>query len=248
MALVGPALAPESPNHVDLSAVLSSPSGAHLLGTDSSGRDLLSRIMFGARSALAGPLIVCVLATALGTLVGTVAAWLGGLADTVAVRGLDVIFAFPGLLAAILAVAMFGKGLVAPAIALSIVYVPYVGRVVRSAAIRERSLPYVAALTVQGFSAPRILFRHLLLNISPVVVVQAVVTFSYAMIDLAAINFLGLGLQPPSSDWGVMIANGQSAILGGHPQESISAALCFVAVIVSANVLGDRVATRAGTV
>lgn len=241
-AVFGPLLAPQDPDHVDLSAVFQGPTGSHLLGTDASGRDLLSRLLHGARSSLAGPLIVSLLATSLGLLIAVGMAWRGGVADAVGVRGLDVLFAFPGLLAAILAVAMFGKGLTAPVIALSIVYLPYVGRVIRSAALRERHLPYVAALTVQGFSAWRITFRHLVPNIAPVIVAQAVISFSYALIDLAAINFLGLGVQPPAADWGLMVADGQSAILGGHPQESLMAGACIVAVIVSVNLLGERFA------
>jgi peptide/nickel transport system permease protein len=241
-AIFGPLLAPQDPNHVDLGAVFAGPSGDHLLGTDASGRDLLSRLLVGARSALLGPLIVSVLATGVGLLIALAMAWRGGVVDTVGARGLDVLFAFPGLLAAILAVAMFGKGLTAPAIALALVYLPYVARVIRSAALAERGQAYVAVLTLQGLSAWRIASRHIVPNIAPIIIAQAVVAFSYALIDLAAISFLGLGIQPPSSDWGLMVAEGQSAIVGGHPQESLLAGLCIVAVIVSVNVLGERAA------
>lgn len=240
----GPLPVPQDPNHVSLSGVFESPSGSHLLGTDASGRDIFSRLLVGARSTLLAPLAICLVATVFGGLIGISMAWRGGIADTAASAGLDVVFAFPGLLAAILAVALFGKGLVAPSVALAIVYLPYIGRVVRAAALRERNLPYIAALTVQGFSGRRILSRHLGPNIAPVLIAQAVITFSYAMVDLAAINFLGLGLQPPSSDWGVMVASGQSAILGGHSMESLSAAFCIVAVIVSVNVLGEQFSGR----
>jgi peptide/nickel transport system permease protein len=116
---------------------------------------------------------------------------------------------------------------------------------VRAAALRERQLPYVAAMTVQGFSGWRIMTRHLLPNLAPLISAQAVIAFSYAMIDLSAINFLGLGLQPPTADWGAMVASGQSAILGGDPQESLSACVCIVAVIVSVNVLGEQLARDA---
>jgi peptide/nickel transport system permease protein len=244
-AAFGSLLAPEPPDKVNLSGVLEPIfSGSHLLGTDASGRDIFSRILVGARTSLVGPLIVCALSVLIGSAIGVAMAWRGGLVDAVAAGGLDVLFAFPGLLAAILAVAMFGKGLTAPIVALAIVYLPYVARVVRSAAVRERKLPYVAALTVQGFSAFRITGRHIVPNIAPVIVAQLVVTFSYAMIDLAAINFLGLGIQPPQADWGVMVATGQSAILGGHPEEAFSAAFCIVAVIVSVNILGERLTGR----
>lgn len=239
-AAFGSLLAPNDPNHVSLSAAFESPGGSYLLGGDASGRDIFSRLLAGARSTLVPPLLICLVATALGALIGIGMAWRGGFVDTAAAAGLNVVFAFPGLLAAILAVAVFGKGLVAPSIALGIVYLPYIARVVRAAALRERSQPYASALIVQGFSSWRIVSRHIAPNIAPVLIAQAVITFSYAMIDLAAIDFLGLGLQPPASDWGVMVASGQSAILGGHAMESLSAALCIVAVIVSVNVVGEQ--------
>lgn len=244
-AIFGPLLAPHEPSRTDLSAAFQGPSPDHLLGTDASGRDLLSRLLFGARTALLAPLVIAMLTVGFGVLVGLLIAWHGGWVDAVGARAMDVVFAFPALLAAILAVAMFGKGLAAPVVALAIVYLPYVARLIRAAALRERNLPYVAAMTVQGFSGQRIVTRHLLPNILPMVIAQAVLCFSYAMIDLSAINFLGLGLQPPSSDWGVMVAEGQSAIIGGNPQESLLAGFCIVAVIASVNVLGERLAEDA---
>jgi peptide/nickel transport system permease protein len=155
-------------------------------------------------------------------------------------RALDVLFAFPGLLLAILAVAMFGTGLVAPAVALVIVYVPYVARVVRSAALRERQLSYVRALTVQGVGAWQICLRHMLPNLLPVVVAQATVAFSFAFVDLAAINFIGLGIQPPQADWGSMVGTGQGSLINGHPQETRFASGCIVLVVVSVNLLAER--------
>jgi peptide/nickel transport system permease protein len=239
-AIFGPALAPESPNHVSLTGVFEPLFGAHLLGTDGSGRDILSRLLAGARSALLVPLGVCIGATAVGTLMGIGMAWRGGIPEAIASAGLDVAFAFPGLLAAILAVAIFGPGLLAPAIALAIVFVPYVARVVRAVALRERNLPYIAALKVRGFSTWEIVGRHLLPNIMPTVIAQTAVTYSYAIIDLAAINFLGLGLQAPASDWGLMVAEGKSGLLGGHAQVALSAAFCIVVVIISVNVIAEQ--------
>jgi peptide/nickel transport system permease protein len=239
-AVFGPLLAPQDPNASSLLHAFESPSSDYFLGTDGSGRDIFSRLLVGARSTVLGPLAVAVLATLVGSLLGIVSAWRGGFTDRVTVRAMDVIFAFPGLLVAILAVAMFGKGLLAPSIALTIVYVPYVGRIVRSASLRERSLPYIQALTLQGLSASRICVRHLLPNIGGIVAAQAVIAFSYALIDLAAINFLGFGIQPPQADWGAMVASGQSSILDGHYQEALFAGLCIVGLIVAVNVVGER--------
>ncbi len=240
IAVFGPWLAPHDPNQTDLSAVYAPPSAEHLLGTDGSGRDLLSRLLVGARTALLGPLLVALLATTVGTALGIASAWLGGAPDRIAARGLDVVFAFPGLLLAILAVAMFGTGLTAPIMALGIVYVPFVARVVRAQALRERNLPYVAASTVQGFSAVYICVRELLPNLSALVAGQAILAFSYGVVDLAAINFLGLGIQPPAADWGVMVAEGQASIVRGAPAESLYAGALIVLTVICVNVLGER--------
>jgi len=159
--------------------------------------------------------------------------------------GLDILFAFPGILLAVLATAIFGAGLPAAAISLSIAYMPYVARVLRGAALRERSQPYVAALEVQGASASSICLRHLIPNILPLIVAQATILFGYAMVDLAAISFLGLGVQPPKPDWGVMISENQTGIVQGYPLPALAAGLCIVAVVIAFNVLGERLFERA---
>jgi peptide/nickel transport system permease protein len=148
----------------------------------------------------------------------------------------------PGLILAVVVAAVFGAGFVAPVVALSIAYTPVIARILRAAVLRERSLPYVAALTVQGASGRAICFRHILPNLAPLVLVQSAVGFGYAMLDLATIAFLGLGLQPPTPDWGVMAANGQPAILDGHPQQSLYAALVVVVAVVAFNLVGERLA------
>ncbi|MDW5593400.1 ABC transporter permease [Conexibacter stalactiti] len=240
VALAGPWLAPQDPDSVDLLAALQPPSSAHLLGTDGSGRDILSRLLTGARSSLLAPLVVTVVATLLGSVLAIVGAWRGGWVDGVVARLLDVLFSFPGLLLAILAAAVFGTGLTAPVIALCISYVPYVARIVRSAAVRERALPYVSALELQGLAGFAICARHLVPNVATTIGAQAAITFGYAMVDLAAINFLGLGLESTSSDWGVMVAAGQSSILRGRPEEALFAGVAIVIAVVTVNLLAQR--------
>ena len=240
LALFGPYLAPHDPNAVDLGAAYQSPTASHLLGTDASGRDLLSRILAGARPSLLGPFLVMVLATSIGTGVAVASAWIGGRFDAVVARTLDVLFAFPGLLLALLAVAMFGPGLAAPVIALAIANIPWVARIVRSVAARERRLPYIVALEVQGFSSIAIARRHLIPNVSATIAAQSALTFAYAMVDLAAINFLGLGVQPPTSDWGVMVSEGQDAILRSSPEESLVASAFIVITVLAVTLLSYR--------
>lgn len=244
IAAFGPALAPTDPEAVDLAQAHLGPSGDHLLGTDGQGRDLLSRLLVGARSGLLAPLVVVGVSAVIGTSVAILAAWSGGSVDAGIGALANAIFAFPGVLLAIFAVAVFGTGLTAPVIALTIVYVPYFVRVGRAAALRERSLPYVAALTVQGASPARICGRHILPNVLPIVAAQMVVTFGYAMVELAAISFLGLGVQPPDADWGAMVATGQAGVVAGYPQEALYAALCIVVTVVAFNVLGNRLLER----
>jgi peptide/nickel transport system permease protein len=159
--------------------------------------------------------------------------------------GLDILFAFPGILLAVLAAAVFGAGLWAAAISLAIAYMPYVARVLRGAALKERSQPYVAALEVQGASAAAICLRHIVPNVMPLIVAQATILFGYAMVDLAAISFLGLGVQPPAANWGVMISENQVGIPQGYPLPALSAGACIVAVVIAFNVLGERLFEQA---
>jgi ABC-type dipeptide/oligopeptide/nickel transport system permease subunit len=245
LAAVGPLLAPYDPDQLYVGPVLGISSAAHPLGTDDLGRDILSRLLVGARASVVAPIFVVVLASLLGSILGILGAWLGGIVDAVVARVVDVIFAIPGLVLAVLAVAMFGKGIVAPVVALSIAYIPIVARLMRAAARSELALPYIAALRVQGVSTFAICVRHLVPALLPTVLAQASVGFGYAMLDLAAISYLGLGAQPPTADWGVMIAAGQSSILAGAPEQSLFPAIMIVLTVVAVNLVGARVTTWA---
>lgn len=244
VAVFAPLLAPHSPTEVNLSSAFLGPSLEHPLGTDASGRDILSRVMFGARSSLVGPLGVIAVALALGVSIAVTAAWFGGWVNTGLSAVIDVLFSFPGLLLAIVAVAVFGVGLTAPMLAIGIAYVPIMARIVRGGAMRERELPHVAAASVLGLPARRIVWRHVLPGVWPLIVAQTTVMFGYATIDLAAISFLGLGQQPPSSDWGLMVAQGRPAILAGHSAEALYPGIALVLVVLCVMVLGRRLGER----
>ncbi|HEY2553509.1 MAG TPA: ABC transporter permease [Streptosporangiaceae bacterium] len=245
VAVLAPFIAPHDPNALDLLHPFAGPSPQHLLGTDDTGRDLLSRLIVGSRTSLLGPLLVVALAVALGVPLAIASAWRRGPVDAVLSRVLDLLFAFPGVLLAILAIALFGAGLPAAIIALAIAHMPYIARVTRAAAIRERELTYVESLQVHGFSGLAICFRHLLPNLGPLIIAQATVSFGYVMVDLAALSFLGLGVQPPSADWGVMVASGEPSILEGHPQQSLYAGILIVAAVCAFTILGERLADPA---
>ncbi|AJE43640.1 ABC transporter permease [Streptomyces nodosus] len=243
-AVLAPLLAPHDPNAVDLSGAYQGSSGTHVLGTDASGRDLLSRLIYGSRTALIGPFLVVAISTLLGTVLALAAVWFGGWFDQIVVRVVDAVFAFPGLLLAILATALFGSGLKAATAALSIAYVPYIARIVRSASLRERSLPYIAALRVQGVHGLRIALRHILLNVGGLIVANATLAFGFALMDFAGLSFIGLGVQPPTSDWGAMVGTGMAGVLQQHPQEALFASALIVVTVGAVNMLGDRLTER----
>jgi len=245
LAVFGPMLAPHDPTASALSSSFVGPQPGHPLGFDSNGRDLLSRLLAGARTSLLAPLVVQGVSMVAASLLAVVCAWRGGWLDAIITSVANILFAFPAILMAVLATAMFGPGLVAAGLALTSAYVPFVMRTLRAAALQERSKPYVAALEVQGLSGFAICLRHLIPNVMPLIVAQATITFGYAMVDLATISFVGLGVQPPEADWGVMVSSGLSGLVQGFPAESLSAGACIVVVVVAVNVLAERLAARA---
>ncbi|MDK9498772.1 ABC transporter permease [Streptomyces katrae] len=244
VALLAPALAPYDPEVLDLSSPLAGTTGDHLLGTDQSGRDVLSRLLHGARTGLLGPLLVVGVSTLLGTLLGVVAAWRGGWADSVLSRSMDMVFAIPGLLLAILLVSVTGSGMTAPVIAMAVAYTPYVGRLVRGIARQEKARPYIEAYRVQGWSGWSVCLRHLLPNIAPTVFAQSAMNFGYALMDLAALSFLGFGVQPPAADWGAMINEGQSAVQQGAMLPALAPSACIVLAVVAFGIVGEGLADR----
>jgi peptide/nickel transport system permease protein len=237
-AVAAPLIAPYDPNSIDLAHVLQGPSAAHLLGSDAAGRDIASRLLYGARTSLLGPLGVIAVSLALGIPTGLLAAARGGLADTAISRCADLLLSFPGLLFAILAVALFGAGFSTAVLALAIAYAPTVTRLVRSLALGEQERDYVKAYRVAGFGETTIYTRHILPNISGVVLGHSVVQFGYALMDLAVLSFLGFGVQPPAADWGAMVNDGQNALLQGAPAESLFAGAAIILTVLAFNLCG----------
>ncbi len=244
IAIFGPFIASDA-NLSRLSLSYVGPAPGHLLGFDGQGRDVMARILVGARTSMLGPLLVVAICMSVGTVLAISSAWRRGAYDTVVSSGLDVLFAFPAILLAILAATVFGAGLIAAVLALAVAYTPYVARVLRGAALRERGQQYVDALSVQGLSSVSICLRHLIPNMAPLIVAQATILFGYAMVDLAAISFLGLGVQPPNPDWGVMVAENQSGLIQGYPTSALAAGVCIVIVVVAFNILGERLYEQA---
>ena len=242
-AVLAPLLAPYPPNAIQFLHTLEGPRLAHLLGTDYLGRDILSRLIFGARLSLLGPLLVVGISTAVGVPLGLLGGYAGGAVDMILGRVYDLLLGFPPLLLAIAAVAAFSQGFTTAVLAIAIIYVPLLARVVRSAVIVERNKAYVDACKVRGFRASRIVFGHVLPVIVPTIVAQATLNFGYALLDLAGLAFLGLGVQPPTADWGVMLSEGRKFILLA-PEEVLAASVTIAVAVVAFNLLGDALAQR----
>lgn len=239
-AILAPLVAPYPPNQTSILEVNSGPSTAHWLGTDALGRDIVSRLLFGARISLFAPAIIVLFSTVLGVCLAVSAVWFRGWYQLLVSRLLDLLFAVPPLLVAILAVAFVGPGIVAPVVALSLAFAPYAAKVVQSVVARERELPYIEACQLVGFGGFRTCTRHLIPNVMPLIRSQAIVSFGQAVVALASVSFLGLGVQPPSSEWGLMVADGKTSLLSGYPMESLSAGLSIVAVVILTIFLGSR--------
>ncbi|MBF9070133.1 ABC transporter permease [Streptacidiphilus fuscans] len=240
VALAAPLVAPADPNQANLLDAYAGPSGSHLLGADGIGRDILSRLVYGSRTSLLGPALVVGVALLIGIPLALAASWYGGLVDGVVARIFDLVYALPGLLLAVLTVALFGPGLTPAVVALSIAYIPFLARIVRAAARQQRVSPYVDALAVQGFGAIRITVRHILRNIMPVVVGQAAIAFGYALLDLASLSYLGLAVQAPTPDWGVMVSD-SDALLKGYWLPVIAPGVLIVLTVLALTVLGARI-------
>ena len=244
-ALIGPWIVPHNPDAIDLGNSLGPMSASHPFGTDNSGRDIFSRIIVGARLSLLGPLLVVIISTAVGVPLGLLGGYRGGRVDAVLSRVWDLMFAFPSLLLAIVIVATFGAGFRTATIAIAITYIPLLARVVRGVVLAERTKPYVEACKVQGFSGARTALGHVLPNVAPAIVAQATLNFGYALLDLAALAFLGLGVQPPTADWGAMLAEGRESFLLAA-NEMVFASLAITISVVAFNVLGDAIGQRFG--
>jgi peptide/nickel transport system permease protein len=238
VAITAPLIAPKDPADGELADTLASPGSAYALGADKNGRDILSRLIYGTRTALAGALMVVVISEVIGVPIGIWAAYRGGWVDETVTRVWDMLLAFPPLLLAFAVVAAFGPGLPKAAFALGILYVPFIARVVRSVTLVQKEMAYTEAARALGYGQGRIIFRHILPNcISPIIVVSSI-DFAYALLDLAALSYLGLGVQPPIPDWGTMLSDGQLVLLTS-PHVALAAGLAIVTTVLGFNLLGD---------
>ena len=242
-AILGPWIAPHSPFAQQLALGETPPSPQHLAGTDLLGRDVLSRVIVGARTALVGPAVIVAGAFAIATLLGLLSGYLGGAADTIIMRWADFMIALPGPLVAIVVVGVIGGGYWSAVLVLLVLFAAPDTRLVRSAVIEQRSMPYIDAARVLGVKVPRILFVHILPNVMPLVSAYVLLDFAFALISIAGLSFLGLGVQPGTPDWGRMLYENRN-ILFSNPAALLLPAAMIVLTAVSINLIGDWLSER----
>ncbi len=238
LCAAAPLIAPHDPYEQELMSALQPPSSTHLLGTDQYGRDVASRVLYGARYALLAIMVGDGLALALGTAMGLVGGYLGGAADAVIMRVTDVLLAFPYLLLALIIVAALGASLLHSMIAIGIVYTPQYARLVRGQVLSVRQSDFVRAARALGASSGRIVLRHVAPNSLSPVVVMATLQAGSVVVETAGLSFLGLGAQPPSPDWGALLADGQNYFLTAWWIATFPGLAIFIAVL-GFNLLGD---------
>ena len=244
VALFAPWIAPHAPNETDRNAFLQppfwQPGGTHefLLGTDAIGRDILSRLIWGARLSLSIGLAVVAISIAAGIALGLVAGFARGIVEIFIMRLMDVVLTLPSLLLAIVIVAILGPGLINAMLAVAIVVLPHYVRITRAAVLGEIGRDYVTAARISGAGTLRLMLREVLPNCAAPLIVQASLGVSTAILDAAALGFLGLGAQPPSPEWGTMLADAREFVLRAWWVVTFPGLAILVAVL-AFNLLGD---------
>ena len=239
-AIFAPIIWGQSPDAQNLLNSLASPSSTHPMGTDELGRDVFSRVASGARISLLFALIVSLTGAVIGGIIGLVAGTMGGASDGVTMRFMDAILAFPPLILAMAVTVGLGVGVFTAGIGIALVSIPWYARVMRSEAIRIRSLPFIEAAYAMGATRSRIIRRHILPHLLPVLFIQMAAAFGYAVLALAGLSFVGLGAQVPTPEWGAMITEGLSYALTGQWWVSVFPGVFLLITVTAANVLSDR--------
>jgi peptide/nickel transport system permease protein len=237
-AVFAPVIAPYDPDQTDFDSLLASPSSEHLLGTDELGRDVFSRILYGARASMLAGVVATLLAMAVAVPFGLISGYFRGWPDPVIMRLTDVLLAFPFLILAVGLAAILGPSLKNATLALGIAAIPGLVRITRGEALALREEDYVRAAVANGASDPVIIARHILPNMTSTLIVQATLTIPAAIIGESVLSFLGLGVQPPTPSWGVMISSAQT-YLTEEPMLVVFPGIAIFLATLSFNLLGD---------
>ncbi|MEY8354221.1 ABC transporter permease subunit [Lachnospiraceae bacterium 54-53] len=238
LALVGPVLAPYGINEYDYSSILQGPGTAHFFGTDEFGRDLFSRILCGTRISLSIGLLAVTAGAVCGTVLGLMGGYYGGLIDSVIMRVCDTLFAFPGIILAIAIVAILGSGLYNVVIAVAVFSTPTFARLVRGRTLSLKNAVFVHAARNLGASDARILFRHILPGAVPDIIVQYTMSIGSSILTASSLSFLGMGAQPPTPEWGLLLSNGRTYMMTSV-HTTLFPGLAIFLTVLSFNILGD---------
>ncbi|RXZ83149.1 ABC transporter permease [Paenibacillaceae bacterium] len=237
-ALIGPYLTSYDPTKVDYSIKLLKPSTDHWFGTDHNGRDIFTRIVHGMQLTLSVGIFSVVVGASIGVVLGIFSGYYGGKIDTIIMRIMDILLAFPGILLALAIVSVLGKSLTNVIIAVGIFSIPTFARVVRGATLSVCKLEYIDAMRALGAGDMRIIFKHILPNITSPIIVQATLRIAIAILTASGLSFLGLGAQPPTPEWGAMLNDGRN-YLAEYPHVALFPGIAIVLVVIALNLFGD---------
>jgi peptide/nickel transport system permease protein len=240
-AIFGKSFAPYNPLAQNLLANNAGPSGAHWFGTDQLGRDVLSRVIVGARVILIVTPLATILGTVLGTALGLVMGYFGGATDLIVGRLIEAVLALPFVIIAFLFVVAVGSSTGALIVIIGFVFTPLIARTVRAAVLSERHLDYLSSARLLGESSARIMFGEILPNIMPTILVEFTVRLGYAVFAVATLSFLGFGVQPPTPDWGSDIAANYSGLLAGYWWQVLFPALAIASLVTAVNLITDSI-------
>ncbi|MCY6485666.1 ABC transporter permease [Clostridium aestuarii] len=238
LAILGRIIEPYDPNVGQLSESLQAPSTLHWFGTDEQGRDILSRIIDGTKISLRVGITAVAFALTIGIVMGSIAGYYGGKIDMIVMRVMDIILAFPSLLLAIAFMSALGRGIDKAIIAISIVTIPEYARIVRSSILSVKESEYIQAARVIGNTDRAIIFKHILPNVISPIVVRATLGISSAILDTAALGFLGLGVQPPTAEWGSMLGSGRGYFFNA-PHIVVFPGIAITITVLAFNLFGD---------
>ena len=233
-------ICPYDPYAQDLTQAMQPPSAAHLMGTDTYGRDMLSRVLIGAQTSISSTFALVAIITVFGTVVGIFCGYYGGIVDSVMMRISDVCLAFPGLVFAMAVAAILDGGVRNAVIALALISWPKYSRIARGQTLSVKNLPYMQASQMAGDSVLQMIFRHVLPNIVGPILVTSMLDIGTMMMEIAGLSFLGLGAQPPVAEWGSMMSSGRS-MLQTYPWIVLSPGLAIFISVVIFNLLGDSI-------
>ncbi|MCS0791431.1 nickel transporter permease [Cytobacillus pseudoceanisediminis] len=238
LAVLAPLISPYDPYEIDLVNKLQPPSADHIMGTDDKGRDIFSRILYGSQLSLAVGFVSVFIGALFGIFLGIISGYYGGWVDTIIMRFIDVLLAFPGLLLALAIVSALGPSLINVMIAVGVFSIPTFARIVRGSTLSVKKMEYIDAIRVLGASDLKIIFVHILPNIMSPIIVQGTLRLATSILSVAGLSFLGMGAQPPTPEWGAMLSDGRDFLFTA-PHIALFPGIAIALIVLGFNLFGD---------